>query len=255
MNDENPEEILQFSRPFGNKLVELIKIECGATILDIGMGNGTATFFPAVKKVGDHGWVIGIDISEEMVRETYSRIQEYRVQNATVIRSDAQSLIFKDSTFDYVLSGFSYVYTTMEEVFRVLKKGGRFGLTTWKTLEDMEWMAEFLKRYIPVDIRDVCHHDSAEEVKDRLEKAGFKNIRVFTEKVEFVYRNEEQWWEEMLDSGWRSHVEKIENMGPGHLEKFKKEAFEGLQVYKYADGLHFGVCALIVLGTRKMDSG
>ena len=250
MNNETPEEIPQFSRPFGNKLVELIEIKRGASILDIGMGNGTATFFPALKKIGDHGRVIGIDISEEMVRETYRRVQEYKILNATVIRSDAKSLIFKDSTFDYVLSGFSYLCTPMEEVFRVLKKGGQFGLTSWKTLEDMEWMAEFLRMYIPADVRDVCHLDTVEDIKDRLDKAGFRNIRVFTEKVEFVYRTEEQWWEEMLDSGWRGHVEKIEGIGPGHLEKFKKEAFEKLQVYKRADGLHFSVCALIALGTR-----
>ena len=104
--------------------------------------------------------------------------------------------------------------------------------------------------YIPADVRDVCHLDTVEDIKDRLDKAGFRNIRVLTEKVEFVYKNEEQWWEEMLDSGWRDHVEKIESTGPGHLEKFKKEAFEKLQVYKRADGLHFSVCALIALGTR-----
>jgi len=75
MNNENPEGIPQFSRPFGNKLVELIEIKRGASILDIGMGNGTATFFPAVKKVGNHGRVIGIDISDEMVRETYRRLK------------------------------------------------------------------------------------------------------------------------------------------------------------------------------------
>jgi len=55
---------------------------------------------------------------------------------------------------------------------------GKFGLTAWKTLEDMEWMAEFLKRYVPVDIRDVCYHDSAKEIRNRLEKTGFKNAFV-----------------------------------------------------------------------------
>lgn len=246
----NPQsEMPQFSRPFGNTLVELAEINPGACVLDVGMGNGTATFFPAVKKVGEHGWVIGIDISDEMVREVYTKMKGYNLQNAAVIQTDAQHLIFKDNTFDVVLSGFSYLCTTFEEILRVLKEGGQFGLTTWEMLEDEKWMAECVKKYLPLDTQGLSHCDTEEELKTVLQKAGFERVKIFTEKEEFVYKDEEQWWEEMQE-GWKGRLEKIERMGPGKLEIFKREAFEEIQVHKQDDGLHVGVSALIGFGTK-----
>lgn len=251
MNDNPPQnEVPQFSIPFGNKLVELADIDEGATVLDMGMGNGLATFFPALKKVGEQGQVIGIDISRDMVKETYRKIKKELINNATVLQTDAKSLAFKDNAFDVVVCGFSYLCTTPEEILRVLKKGGTFGLTSWRELEDMEWMAAFLRKYFAVTTHDVCYQDTEEGLREFLCKAGFENVTIMTERQEFAYRDEEQWWEEMRDSGWESHLRKIESLGPDSLEKFKKEAFEGLQKYK-RDGLHFCVDALIGVGTKR----
>lgn len=248
--NQNDAGVPQFSKPFGNTLVAVAEINSGATVLDLGMGNGTATFFPALKKVGDTGQVIGIDISAEMARETCGKIKEYKIRNAKVIQTDAKSLIFKDSTFDVVLSGFSYLCSSFKEILRVLKHGGQFGLTTWETLEDMEWMAEFVRKYLPVDSQDVCHQDTEEGLRTLLCEAGFENITILKERRGFAYKNKEQWWEEMLDSGWRGYLEKIGTMGLCNLEQFKEEAFKKLQVYKN-DGFHFSIAALIALGTKK----
>lgn len=234
---------------FGKRLAELAGIDKGAWILDLGMGLGSS-LFPAAEKVGKNGQVIGIDISDEMVRGTYERIKNRKITNAKVIQTDARTLIFKDNMFDAVLSGFSFLYSTMEEIRRVLKEGGQFGLTTWKTLEDMEWMASFLRRYMPVNSKEVYHQDTTEGLRNLLDNAGFKNVTVLTEKKEFAYVNEEQWWEDMNNSGWRDHLEKIENVRPGNLEKFKKEAFERLQVYKHADGIHFTAVVLFAFGIK-----
>lgn len=249
---ENQSDVPQFSRPFGNKLVELAQINPGDTILDIGMGNGTATFFPAIEKVGKTGNVIGIDISKDMVKRTYDKIIDDNITNAMVIQTDAKSLIFKDNTFDVVLSGFSYLCCPFEELMRVLKEGGKFGLTSWEALEDMEWMASFLRKYIPVTVQDVCYCDTEEGLENLLDTAGFRNITLLSRKEEFVYTNEEQWWEEMQE-GWHSYLEEMELKGLNTLKEFKKEAFKELQIHKYKDGLHCGVSALIALCTKGLS--
>ena len=249
MNENPQNDVPQFSKPFGNKLVELADISPGAAVLDVGMGNGSATFFPAVEKVGEHGQVIGIDISDEMVRQTQGKIREDNLCNALVIKTDAESLIFKDNTFDVVLSGFSYLYTTFEEIVRVLKEGGQFGLTTWERLEDEEWMVSFIKGYVPLT-GGLSYCDTEDGLRERLQKAGFVNVKVITEEEVFVYRNEEQWWEEMQE-GWKNYLKKIEEMGPGKLEEFKENAFKELQAYTRDDGLHVHVSALIGLGTKR----
>ena len=46
---------------FGDRLVEIAAIPQGAKILDIGCGTGSS-LFPAAKRTGPQGNVIGVDI-------------------------------------------------------------------------------------------------------------------------------------------------------------------------------------------------
>lgn len=246
---EEPERVaLRISKPFGKRLVERAEISEGAIVLDIGTGLGPV-FFPAVGKVGQHGFVVGVDIADEMVRGTYDKINLYTICNATVIQADARRLTFKDNTFDAVLSGFSYLDCSPKEVIRVLKERGQLALSSWALLEDMEYMAECVNQYLPVNRQDVYHQSTPEELRNLLCEAGFENITVVRENQEFVYKDEEEWWEEMLDSGWQHYVEKIKNVA-GDAEEFKKEAFEGLQVYRRADGISFTLSVLFAFCTK-----
>jgi ubiquinone/menaquinone biosynthesis C-methylase UbiE len=227
-------------------LVTLAKIDPGVTVLDIGMGNGIATFFPALKKIGNHGRIIGIDISDEMVKRVYTKIKEKNIKNAAVIKTDAHSLVFKDNTFDVVISGFSYVYTTLKEVYRVLKEGGQFGVTSWERLEDEELMASCIKKYIPLTER-ATYCDTKKGLKTQLQKAGFQNITIISKKDVFAYKDKEYWWKEVQE-GWEVHLKKIDGMGPGNLEKFKKELFKKFLAHN--QGLYVHISALCGFGTK-----
>jgi len=247
-NDTEPEGPHVLTH-FGKRLAELADIKKGSSVLDLGMGSGTS-LFPATEKVGKTGKVIGIDISKDMVKRTYDKIIDNNLTNAQVMQTDAKSLIFKDNTFDVVLSGFSYIYSTLEEIKRVLKKGGQFGLSTWKTLEDMGWMASCLRKYMPIDSKKVYHQDTPHGLRILLSEAGFTNSTVITEEKEFAYPNEEQWWADMRESGWDDHLKKIEDMGPGKLEVFKKEALRKVQIYKKEQCIPFTVAVRFAFGTK-----
>ena len=210
------------------------------------MGLGSS-LFPAVERVGKKGTVIGIDILEEMVRGTYDKTMKCNITNASVIQTDAKSLIFKDNTFDVVLSGFSYIYSTLEEIRRVLKDGGQFGLSTWECMEDADWLSSFLKKYIPVE--DFYHRDTPEGLRTLLEEAQFTDVTIITERQEFAYVNEEHWWKDIYESGWREELKKVEDMG-GTMEEFKKDAFKNLQVYKRAHGIPFCVSVHFAFGKK-----
>ena len=51
---------------FGEKLVEYLRVNEGAVLLDVACGRG-ASLFPAAHGVGEKGKVRGIDFSKEMV--------------------------------------------------------------------------------------------------------------------------------------------------------------------------------------------
>ncbi|MBU7048190.1 MAG: methyltransferase domain-containing protein [Theionarchaea archaeon] len=244
MNEEPESVALRISRPFGKKLVELAGISKGFTVLDIGTGLGPV-FFPAVDRVKPHGLVIGIDISDEMVRGTYNEIT---YKNAVIIQADAKTLPFKDDSFDVVLSGFSYIYFSCTEVVRVLKEGGQVALSSWASLGDINFMAEHVSRYMPVNSHEVCHEDTPEKLRDLLCEHGFESIKIIQETHDFTYMNEEQWWDEMMDSGWSYYAEIVG--GIIGMDKFKREVFDGLQGLKRDDGIPFTLSALLVFGTK-----
>ncbi|MBI4192001.1 MAG: methyltransferase domain-containing protein [Betaproteobacteria bacterium] len=64
----------------GERLVELAQLAPGTSVLDVAAGRG-AVLFPAAKRVGARGHVIGIDLSSDMVRETAAEIRGAGWQN------------------------------------------------------------------------------------------------------------------------------------------------------------------------------
>src|SRR5579871_2774492 len=60
---------------FGRRLIEQVGLAPGMRGLDVGTGRG-AVLFPAAQAVGPSGSVLGIDLSEEMVRATNAEIEQ-----------------------------------------------------------------------------------------------------------------------------------------------------------------------------------
>jgi SAM-dependent methyltransferase len=139
---------------FGQRLVDVAHLAPGAHVLDVATGRG-AVLFPATTQVGPHGRVIGIDLSGAMVQETAAELQRAAWPQAEIRQMDAAQLDFPDASFDAVLCGFALwcfpqPARALQEWFRVLKLGGRIGLTTWA--EDcpcVTWQREALRPYVP----------------------------------------------------------------------------------------------------------
>jgi ubiquinone/menaquinone biosynthesis C-methylase UbiE len=249
---------------FGDRLVNLAEIGEGCTVLDVGTGGGSC-LFPTVKKVGDHGQVIGIDIFNKKVRTTLNRISEYQMCNAHVLQMDAGYLGFKGSTFDVVISGFigwdncfdfikcrSIDNTWLEEIARVLKDGGLIGLSSWAFQEENEFLRNLLSKYLgkpEINIPINYSKENTEGLKEMLCNAGFNNNKVLEEKIDIIYKDEEQWWKIMQSIGWHFHLEKVKSTGVD-LEPFNKEVVTELQNHKDADGIHFAKNVLFSFGTK-----
>ena len=248
---------------FGKRLVYLAEIREGWTVLDVGTGGGSC-LFPAAKKVGDHGQVIGIDIFDESVRATSDKMREYKMGNAHVLQMDAGYLGFKRSTFDVVLSGFigwddcfdfvecrSIDRTRLEEISRVLKAGGLIGLSSWALQEENEFLRNLLSEYLgksEIHIPINYSKENAEGLEKMLYNAGFENIKVLEERIDVIYKDEKQWWKIMQSIGWYFHLKKVKSMGVD-LKPFNKEVVAELQSHKDADGIYFSKNVLFSFGT------
>ncbi|HZZ42047.1 MAG TPA: methyltransferase domain-containing protein [Tepidisphaeraceae bacterium] len=94
-------------------------------VLDLGIGTGASlNYYP------NRGRIIGVDLSEGMLRECRKKIEARGLDHATVFRADAMHLPFDDDTFDHVfishvISVVSDPFKLVQEAQRVAKEGAR----------------------------------------------------------------------------------------------------------------------------------
>jgi phosphatidylethanolamine/phosphatidyl-N-methylethanolamine N-methyltransferase len=101
----------------------------GGRILEVGVGTGISLPDYARTNI-----LVGVDISEPMLRKALRRVAEHRLQNVEALAvMDAEHLALPDQSFDVVVA--QYVITavpnpeaTLDEFARVLKPGGEIVL-------------------------------------------------------------------------------------------------------------------------------
>jgi SAM-dependent methyltransferase len=108
-------------------LLNVVDPKPGEMALDLCCGQGNVA--EALVTRGCN--VIGADFSQAMLE-----FARQRLPNVTFIEADAQKLPFDDCAFDFVLSNFGVCHVpdqrrALAEARRVLRPGGRFGMTVW----------------------------------------------------------------------------------------------------------------------------
>lgn len=244
---------------FGERLVELSNIKSGSNVLDIGMGRG-ASLFPAIKKAGENGYVIGIDNSPVMVSETHKDILKQKISNAEVKMMSAECLTFQNNTFDNIVCGFGIGYLIFSDnklngVLRVLKNGGRAGFSIWGIQKDQIWLNEIVNKYLYLQPQknnnaDKPRLDSAEGVIKILQESGFVNIEVYEEAVDVIYKSKEEWWREMWANAVRGIFESVEELGKDKFDTFKDEVFDGLERFNIGNHLCFKMPVIYAFGEK-----
>ncbi|MFX1299172.1 MAG: arsenite methyltransferase [Promethearchaeota archaeon] len=109
--------------------VALASLKEGETVLDLGSGAGFDCFL-AAKKVGKTGFVIGIDISPEMLKKARKIALEENYENVEFREGTIENLPVDDNSINLIISNCVVNLSpdkikVYQEAFRVLKPGGR----------------------------------------------------------------------------------------------------------------------------------
>lgn len=107
----------------------IANIQEGDVVLDLGSGAGFDAFL-AVKKVGETGRVIGVDMTEEMIDKSRSLAEKYGYKNVEFRLGDIENLPVENESIDIIISNCVINLApdklkVFKEAYRVLKKTGR----------------------------------------------------------------------------------------------------------------------------------
>jgi len=160
----------------------LADLKEGETVLDLGSGAGIDVFL-AAHKVGDHGRVIGVDMTEDMVAKGRLLAEQHGYGNVEFRLGYIEHLPVDSATVDLVISNCVINLTpdklaSFKEVHRVLKPGGRI------LIADLVTDGE-----LPPDVRDSaaawadCLAGAMEKevYLETFRRAGFADVTVVSE--------------------------------------------------------------------------
>jgi len=216
---DNPR--LDYMRSVEKKIL-LDNLQTGI-ILDIGCGTGEQSFFLAEKGYR----ILGVDISKEMLKIANDRMKLTEFNDRlSFVRASAEALPFRDRSLEGLISIFGVlnhipeVDNAFQEIYRVLKRGGRAVFTVVNRWYLTWWINAFLKCKVNWLISSLksneyeanglwTYYFSRGDLMNRLTKIGFK-VRIgclllliypfnnknllIHEKVFIRFENEMRWY-------------------------------------------------------------
>lgn len=170
----------------------IANIKEGETVIDLGSGGGFDCFL-ASKKVGTKGYIIGVDMTPEMISKSRVMSRKYRYRNVDFRLGEIENLPVADNTADVIISNCVINLSpnkqrVYNEAYRVLKKGGRIAISDIVLIREL---TKEMKQDEKLYCGWVTGASSVEELKVYLEKAGFSDIKIETKEVSKEYA--EKW--------------------------------------------------------------
>ena len=182
--DQLPDTALLASLGCGNPTA-VAELHEGETVLDLGSGGGIDVLLSA-KRVGPSGKAYGLDMTEEMLALARRNAAEAGAVNVEFLKGQIEAVPLPAATVDVVISNCVVNLSTdkpavFSETFRVLKPGGRIGITD-VVAEDQLSAADRAERGAWVGC--VAGALSKGEYEAGLTAAGFEQVSVaFTHQV------------------------------------------------------------------------
>ena len=191
------------------KLIELVKINKGNTVLDIACGTGVVTK-KIRNKVGSSGYVVGADTSTTAIK--IAKKWNEKKSNLDFVNIDAEKFSFSKKfdiiTCQYALFFFPNAQKALKNMRNSLKKSGKIGISVHGSKENVPFFSnildsvtKFIPDYVPPGSPNLDRFGTKLSLQKEINKAGFSKISV----KEFVF----QYSPGKFEDYWRNYIKYI----------------------------------------------
>jgi ubiquinone/menaquinone biosynthesis C-methylase UbiE len=212
-----------FWQRFGRRTIERLDLRPGSRVLDACCGSG-ASAIPAAEAVGATGFVLGVDLAENLLTRARTQANTRGLQQVEFRAGDMLDLGLPESAFDAVVCVFGIFFVpdmheAVRQLWRLVAPGGKLAITTWgprffEPVNTAFWNSvrdvrpDLYKGFSPWD--RISDPDS---LRLMMAGAGVNAQEVVLEAGLHPLRTPEDWWTMVLGSGYRATIEQLDAGG------------------------------------------
>lgn len=159
--------------------IAIAALKEGNNVLDLGSGGGFDCFL-ARKQVGNSGYVIGVDMTPEMVKLARENAEKSGYTNVDFRLGEIEHLPVADTSIDVIISNCVINLSldkeqVFREAYRVLKTGGTLSISDVVATAELP---EHIKRDLRMMSGCIAGAEYIENIREMMQMAGFKDVKL-----------------------------------------------------------------------------
>ena len=199
-----------FLKPMGDAIIGSLHIRTTDHVLDIATGTGEPGL--SIATIAAEGKVTGIDVAEDMLTIAQENATARGLGNYDTLVADICELPFQQETFDAISCRMGFMFfpdmqLAADEMYRVLKSGGRLATAVWSGPAQNDWVtvimsviAKHIEMPPPVPGAPGMFRCASQGlIANILKQAGFKNIQESEIISKVDYKSFDVYWNIMLE--------------------------------------------------------
>ncbi|MVN78665.1 methyltransferase domain-containing protein [Hymenobacter sp. HMF4947] len=201
---------MNFMRPMGNAIIESLHIQPAAEVLDVATGTGEPGL--TIARLATQGHVVGLDLSEGMLATARENAAQQGITNYQAVAGDVCELPFADQRFDAISCRMGFMFfpdmqLAAQEMYRVLKPGGRLATSVWASPPQNPWISTMMGTIAsqmalptPAPLAPGMFRCAQPGLlAGLLRNAGFQHVEEKTVTGLLTFATPEEYWQNMLE--------------------------------------------------------
>lgn len=249
--------------PVGETLIESLELNGNEHILDVASGTGEPGLTAC--KLLPRGKVTSIDFSEKMVAIANESARERGIRNYQSQLGEVSNMPFEDNLFDDVVCRFGMMFfpdirSSIHEMLRVLKPGGKSAVAVWAAPEKNSFLTllgatvsdKLAVPKPPPDTPGIFRFAKPGSLSSLFSEAGFVNVTESNVNGEIGYNSFEHFWELSSDVAGPI-MELMKNEPPEAIADIKQAVFNKAKNLIKEDGkIYLAWDAVIISGEKNL---